>query len=61
MEKRRRRIRQRSWPATQTGTFISPAKQLQNTGGVQEDSDCLLALEWEKLFHDRVAELIKKL
>ncbi len=41
--------------------YTPTAKQLQNVGGAQEDSDCLLAPEWEKLFYDRVAELLKKL
>ena len=36
-------------------------KQLQNVGGAQEDSDCLLAPEWEQLFYDKVAEMLKKL
>jgi len=29
------------------------AKQLQNVGGAQEDSDCLVAPEWEQLFYLR--------
>ena len=37
------------------------AEQLANVGGAQEDSDCLLAPEWQKLFEGRVAELLKKL
>lgn len=42
--------------------FYSPtAKQLQNVGGAQEDSDCLLAPEWEKIFYTKVAEMLKKL
>jgi hypothetical protein len=41
--------------------YTPTAKQLRNTGGAQEDSDCLLAPEWEKLFYDRVAELLKKM
>jgi len=42
--------------------YYSPtAKQLQNVGGAQEDSDCRLAPEWQKLFEDTVAELLKKL
>lgn len=42
--------------------YYSPtAKQLQNVGGAQEDSDCRLAPEWQKLFEDKVAELLKKL
>ena len=30
-------------------------------GGAQEDSDCLLAPEWQKIFEDKVAEMLKKL
>lgn len=41
--------------------YTPTAKQLQNVGGAQEDSDCLLAPEWEKLFYDRVAAMLKKL
>src|SRR5438067_4650106 len=41
--------------------YTPTAKQLQNVGGAQEDSDCLLAPEWEKIFYDRVAELLKKM
>lgn len=41
--------------------YTPTAKQLQNVGGAQEDSDCLLAPEWEKLYYDRVSELLKKL
>jgi hypothetical protein len=41
--------------------YTPTAKQLQNRGGAQEDSDCLLAPEWEKLFYDKVAQMLKKL
>lgn len=41
--------------------YTPTAKQLQNVGGAQEDSDCLLAPEWEALFMDEVARLLKKL
>jgi hypothetical protein len=41
--------------------YTPTAKQLQNVGGAQEDSDCRLAPEWEKLFYERVAALLKKL
>jgi hypothetical protein len=42
--------------------YYSPtAEQLLNVGGAQEDSDCILAPEWQKLFDDKVAELLKKL
>jgi hypothetical protein len=41
--------------------YTPTARQLQNAGGAQEDSDCLLAPEWEKLFYDRVAQVLRKL
>jgi hypothetical protein len=41
--------------------YTPTAKQLENVGGAQEDSDCLVAPEWEKLFYAKVAELLKKL
>jgi hypothetical protein len=41
--------------------YTPTAKQLQNVGGAQEDSDCLLAPEWERQFYDRVTELLKKI
>jgi len=42
--------------------YYSPtAKQLLNVGGAQEDSDCLLAPAWQKLYEDKVATMLKKL
>lgn len=41
--------------------YTPTAKQLENQGGAQEDSDCLLAPEWQKLFEDKVSEILKKL
>ena len=41
--------------------YTPTARQLQNVGGAQEDSDCLLAPEWEKLFYDKVAQMLKRL
>lgn len=42
--------------------YYSPtAEQLLNVGGAQEDSDCILAPEWQALFETKVAELLKKL
>ncbi len=42
--------------------YYSPtAEQLLNVGGAQEDSDCILAPEWQKIFEGKVAELLKKL
>ena len=42
--------------------YYSPtAEQLLNVGGAQEDSDCILAPEWQALFESKVTELLKKL
>ncbi|MBI3861233.1 MAG: hypothetical protein HY290_05000 [Planctomycetia bacterium] len=42
--------------------YYSPtAEQLMNVGGAQEDSDCILAPEWQALFEARAAEILKKL
>jgi hypothetical protein len=41
--------------------YTPTARQLENVGGAQEDSDCLLAPAWQKLFEDRVTQLLKKL
>ncbi len=42
--------------------YYSPtAEQLLNVCGAQEDSDCILAPEWQALFESKVAELLKKL
>ena len=41
--------------------YTPTATQLLNRGGAQEDSDCLLAPEWQKIFEDKVAEILKKL
>jgi hypothetical protein len=42
--------------------YYSPtAEQLLNVGGAQEDSDCILAPEWQALFESRAAEILKKL
>lgn len=41
--------------------YTPTAKQLQNSGGAQEDSDCLVAPEWEELFYAKVTEILKKL
>jgi len=41
--------------------YTPTTKQLENQGGAQEDSDCLLAPEWQKLFEDKVSEILKKL
>ena len=41
--------------------YAPTAEQLLNVGGAQEDSDCILAPEWQKLFEDKAAEILKKL
>ena len=41
--------------------YAPTAGQLRNVGGAQEDSDCLLAPEWQKIYEDNVAAMLKKL
>jgi hypothetical protein len=41
--------------------YAPTAEQLRNVGGAQEDSDCLLAPEWQKQYEDKVAEMLRKL
>ena len=42
--------------------YYSPtAEHLRNVGGAQEDSDCLLAPEWQALFETRAESLLKRL
>ena len=41
--------------------YTPTAEQLKNRGGAQEDSDCLLAPEWQMLFEDRVAKILASL
>ena len=41
--------------------YAPTSQQLRNVGGAQEDSDCLLAPQWQKLYEDQVAELLSKL
>ncbi len=42
--------------------YYSPtAEQLRNVGNAQEDSDCLLAPEWQKQFEDKAALMLKAL
>ncbi len=38
--------------------YAPTAEQLQNRGGAQEDSDCLLAPEWQGLYEDRVDAML---
>jgi len=41
--------------------YTPTAEQRNNTGHAQEDCDCLVAPEWQKLFEEKVAEMLKKL
>lgn len=41
--------------------YAPTAEQLQNVGGAQEDSDCILAPEWQALFETKAIDLLKRL
>ncbi len=41
--------------------YAPTAEQLKHVGNAQEDSDCLLAPEWQKVYEDNVAEILRKL
>jgi hypothetical protein len=41
--------------------YAPTAEQLRNAGGAQEDCDCLLAPEWQKLYEQKALEMLKKL
>ncbi|HUG70921.1 MAG TPA: hypothetical protein VMM76_24445 [Pirellulaceae bacterium] len=41
--------------------YAPTAEQLENVGGAQEDSDCILAPEWQQIYEAKVAEMLKKL
>jgi len=41
--------------------YCPTAEQLQNRGGAQEDSDCMLAPEWQALFEKKAADLLNRL
>ncbi len=41
--------------------YAPTAEQLKNVGGAQEDSDCMLAPEWQALFEAKAQEMIKQL
>ncbi|MDE2800712.1 MAG: hypothetical protein OXI94_18760, partial [Gemmatimonadota bacterium] len=38
--------------------YTPTAEQLKNRGGAQEDSDCMLAPEWQVIFEDEVEKLL---
>jgi hypothetical protein len=41
--------------------YAPTAEQLRNVGGAQEDSDCLLAPEWQQIYEERANEIIRRL
>lgn len=41
--------------------YAPTADQLRNVGGAQEDSDCLLAPEWQEIFESKAVEMLKRL
>lgn len=41
--------------------YAPTADQLRNVGGAQEDSDCILAPEWQAVYEAAVADLLKDL
>ena len=41
--------------------YCPTAEQLENRGGAQEDSDCMLAPEWQAIFEKKAAELLNRL
>jgi len=41
--------------------YAPTAEQLQNRGGAQEDSDCLLAPEWQRLFEAKAEAILRDL
>jgi len=40
--------------------YCPTAEQLENVGHAQEDSDCLLAPQWQKRFEEKVAAMLKE-
>jgi len=41
--------------------YAPTAEQLRNVGGAQEDSDCLLAPEWQRIYEKKASEIIRRL
>jgi hypothetical protein len=41
--------------------YAPTAEQLLNVGGAQEDSDCILAPEWQKIYETKAIEMLRKL
>jgi hypothetical protein len=41
--------------------YAPTAEQLSNVGWAQEDSDCLLAPEWQKIYEEKIVAMLRKL
>ena len=41
--------------------YAPTAEQLKNVGGAQEDSDCILAPQWHKIFENKALEVLGNL
>ncbi len=41
--------------------YAPTAEQLRNVGGAQEDSDCILAPQWQMIYEKKAAEILGKL
>jgi hypothetical protein len=41
--------------------YCPTAEQLRNVGNAQEDSDCMVAPEWQKVFEGKALEMLGKL
>lgn len=41
--------------------YCPTAEQLKNAGGAQEDSDCMLAPAWQKIFEDKALQILNQL
>ena len=41
--------------------YAPTTEQLRNAGGAQEDSDCMLAPHWQKIYEDKAAEMLGRL
>ena len=41
--------------------YAPTTKQLLNAGGAQEDSDCMLAPHWQKIYENKAAEMLNRL
>ena len=41
--------------------YAPTTEQLLNVGGAQEDSDCVLGTDWQKIYEDKATEILSKL